>query len=316
MRITVFKEHKRDEISTDALAKRLKAEEDVVWVDMRGPSEQEIAVLRNTFKFHPLAIEDTHNQKQRPKAEEFSDHLFIILNPVAPEHAEDVFHELDVFVGHNFVVTVHSDDDALLDRVRARLEPKRTSFPVSATYLLYVLFDEAVDGYAPLLERIEDELEELGNRLFANPRKEVLNRLFELQQTLNQMSRVLGPQQDIVNVLLHHHLVFIDQDSQYYLRDITDHLLRTNDAIRIQRDTVNSLLNLYISAVSYHLNRDVNRLTRLAIVVGGLTVISGFYGMNFADTWPPFAAWWGVPLVIAMMVGAVVTILFFLRDST
>lgn len=287
-----------------------------VWIDVCGLTDDDAEFLCETFGFHPLAIEDTRNKKQRPKAEEYSDHLFIILNSVnGGLHDDDLVRELDVFVGSNYIVTVHVDDEPLLKRVRTRLEPNRVSFTISSTYLLYALFDEVVDGYRPLLESLEDELDQLANQVFTHPDPSVLTRLFQLQQMLSSIGRVLFPQQDVVNVLMNHQLLFIDQNSQYYLRDISDHQLRSADMVRILRDTVNSLLNLYISTVSYRLNHHVNRLTLLAVIIGVMTVISGFYGMNFETNWPPFSSEWSVPLVMLMMVVAVGAILFSIKRN-
>jgi len=314
MRITYFEDGGVREAKPGELKQLLKAQKGAVWVDMLGPTEADLDVLRDVFDFHPLAIEDTYNQSQRPKAEEFRDHLFIIVNPRRTDPPpDDPFCELDVFVGNHYLVTVHPHDEPLLDQVRARLEPGRPAGPITATYLLWVLLDTVVDDYEPMLEKIEDELDELGNLVFARASRSVLSRLFEVQQLLIHVGRVFGPQQDVMNLLVHHQLVFMEQNIQYYMRDIQDHVLRANDRVRALRETVNSLLNLYISAVSNRLNRDVNRLTVFAVIVGSLTVISGFYGMNFVETWPPFAAWWGVPAVMLMMVGAVATILVWLR---
>lgn len=314
MKITFFEDQAEREIQPGNLAKYLARKDGTIWVDITAPLDSDADMLQKTFGFHPLAIEDTRNQQQRPKADEFSDHLFVILNPVLNDGRDsDLFRELDVFVGRNYIVSVHIADEPLLERVRLRLKPERVSFVVSSTYLLYLILDEIVDEYLPLLERVEEELDDLSGQVFANPGQRVLSRLFELQQMLSHIGRVLGPQQDVINILMNHQLLFIDQNSQYYLRDISDHLLRAVDMLRTLRDTVNSLLNLYISTVSYQLNGDVNRLTLLAVIVGCMTVISGFYGMNFESTWPPFSAWWGVPLVILMMLAAVVYILYALR---
>jgi magnesium transporter len=120
---------------------------------------------------------------------------------------------------------------------------------------------------------------------------------------LVDMWRVVWPQREIFNRLTHHHLPFIDQEAlQYYLRDVSDHLLWITDMVNTFRDTITGIMDLYMSAVSNRLNQVVNRLTVFALVIGVLTVIGGFYGMNFAQTWPPFADPWGVPFVVGMMV--------------
>ena len=315
MNITYYEGDTVQAIATEKLADYLAMEQGTLWIDITAPDDDDVAILRDVCGFHPLAIEDTRNQEQRPKAEEYSDHLFIIVNSVHLEaQGDDRFRELDVFVGRNYVVSVHAVAEPLLDRVRARLQPGRVSVAMSSAHILYTLLDEVVDQYLPLLERIEDELDALAGKVFTAPGRHILSRLFKLQQTLSDIGRVLGPKRDVLNVLMNHQLMFIDTNHRYYLRDVSDHLLRATDMLRTLRESVTSLLNLYLSAVSFRLNRDVNRLTLLAVIVGIMTVISGFYGMNFEKTWPPFSAWWSVPLVMVMMLAAVMYTLYSFRQ--
>lgn len=313
MKLILFEGQTRRTLPIAKLEASLEDDSGTLWLDITGPDDDAARLLREVFGFHPLAIEDTRNQQQRPKAEEFADHLFIILNPIHPEQEDEPFRELDVFVGRNYIVTVHPADEQSIDVVLRRLEPDRLTLEISATYLLYTLMDTVVDGYFPVLERVGDEIDELGNRIFAHPDRRALNRLFQLQQFLGTIARVVGPQQDIVTILMHHPMVFLDQNSQYHLRDISDHLIRAGDSVRTLRETVTSLFNLYMSAISNKLNQDVNRLTVLAVIIGAMTVVSGFYGMNFEHTWPPFSEAWSIPLVIGMMAAGMALVLYMVR---
>jgi len=208
------------------LAALLKAEEGAIWVDITGPDDDEAKIMRELFEFHPLAIEDTRNQTQRPKAEEFADHMFIILNPIADmQHKDALFRELDVFVGKNYLVTVHPTDEPVIAEARRRIEPLRTHLSISASVLLYTLVDTVIDGYFPVLDQIDDEIDSLGLRILDQPDRAIITRLFQLKRATGEMWRVFWPQRDALNVLVNHKLVFIDQNSQYYLRDISDHLL-------------------------------------------------------------------------------------------
>jgi magnesium transporter len=128
------------------------------------------------------------------------------------------------------------------------------------------------------------------------------------------VGRVVGPQRDMFNVLTRRDLPFIDQNTlQYYLRDVYDHLLRITDTVNTYRDTLTGIIDLYMSAVSNRLNMVVNRLAVITVVTGALSVIVGFYGMNFLRTWPPFDDPTGVQFVIVLMALIVVLVLIVFR---
>jgi magnesium transporter len=313
MQITYYTHHEIREATVDDLPALLQSDEGAIWVDMPAPTDDDLALLSQLFELHPLAIEDIRNQKQRPKAEEFADYLFIILNPITRENEWAGFQELDVLVGRNYVVSVHLEKEPVIDAARRRIDPLRVPFPISATYLLYILFDTVIDDYFPVLEAIENEIEALGNQLLDQANPDMVNRLFQLKQSLNDIWRVVWPHRDIVNVLMNHELVFIDRKSQYYLRDISDHLARLADMAQSARDTIPSLISLYMSAVSNRLNYAVNRLTVFTIAIGILAVVVGFYGMNFQHTWPPFHWEHGIPIVLLLIIVLSVSILAIFR---
>lgn len=313
MHITYYTQHQQRPLAPDDVREILKQDDGVVWIDLTIADETHMAFLETAFSFHPLAMEDLYHQQQRPKAEEFADYLFIILNPIETTLSEAMFRELGVFVGKNYVITAHMTDEPVITEARKRLHPERMNLPLSATYVLYVIFDTVLDGYLPALEAIEEKMEAVGRDTLRNPSRDILNRIFELKRIMNQFWWVMWPQQDIINVLNNHELVFIDQKSRYYLRDISDHSARIMNSLQIERDTITSLTNIYISAISNQLNYAVGRLTLLAIGVGIIAVFSGFYGMNFERTWPPFNAPWGVAAVLLMMAGTILVTFIFLR---
>lgn len=301
-------------VAAENLSGALREQAGTLWVDITGPEEADIAVMHDVFGFHPLAIEDTRNQRQRPKLEEYADYLFLILNTARQNGPNTELAELDVFVGRTFVVTVRAADEPVIAEARSRLERLGTSTELTPSFLLYTLLDVTVDTYFPLLDALEEEIETLGNSVLANPRQHALNRLFQLKNTLIDLWRVVWPQREIMSGLMHHSAPFVDQSAVGpYLRDVSDHLLWIADMVTTFRDTLTSVIDLYMSAVSNRLNRVVNRLTVITVMIGLLTVISGFYGMNFARTWPPFSAEWGVPVVIAIMIGLIAGLLALFR---
>lgn len=316
MRVRVYQAGQWQESDIPGLSVALGGPDAVVWADVTGPSAEDLAILRDTFHFHPLALEDTTNQQQRPKAEEYGDHLFVILNPAKSTPLGAEFRELDVFLGARFLVTVHPEPEPVVEIAERRLAALGQSVKVTPTLLFYLMVDTIVDGYFPILEVLGDGAEALENDLLLRTQQRHLHRLFHLKRSLIELRKIVGPQRDMFNLLTRRDLPYLDKgDLQYYLRDVYDHLLRVSDMIETYRDLVGSGVELYMSATSNRLNQVVNRLTGVTVVIGALAVITGFYGMNFEHTFPPFRAVWGVPFAIGIMAATVGAIALFLRRN-
>ena len=318
MRVVRFAAEGMETIDSPNWEVLLTQPDGVLWVDMVGPTADDMRVMQDVFHFHPLAIEDTGNQRQRPKVEEYRDHLFIILNPVDSFDGELNFRELDVFVTRTAIVTVHSaEHEPVVEHVMYRCNAKmEAGQKVTVGFLIYALADIVVDLYFPVLDTIGDEIESISEMIIEKPRREELNRVFRLKRALAEMWRVAGQQRDMFNVFQRQESPYVNEEiARYYMRDIYDHLLRISDTVTTFRDTVSGVIDLYLSSVSNRLNVVVQRLSVITIGVGVLTVISGFYGMNFEKTWPPFSAEWGVPFVLALMVLGLVLVIVFLWRS-
>lgn len=301
-----------------AISDLLQTDGIVLWLDIQGHDEHAIHLLENIFHFHPLAIEDSHNQRQRPKVEEYPTHLFAILNPISTNFTEEnlFFRELDIFIGKNYIVTIHVKFEACIQETRQRLDEACLQHAISAGYLAYVVIDEVVDDYFPVLDRIGDEIDALGERVLERPDKTLLEQLLRLKRMLSETWRVTAQQRDAFSVLLREDSIYINQTvMRYHLRDIYDHLLLITDTVNTFRDTLNHVFDLYMFAASNRLNAYINRLTIITIGIGFLTVIGGFYGMNFSKTWPPFNAEWGVPFVTVIMLLTFAAILWIIRHE-
>ena len=317
MEIRVFSGGKTRIAETNELDALLKSETDVFWVDIFESTDAEARILQDVFKFHPLAIEDTRNHRQRPKLEEYDGYLFLIINSITAidssgssnADTEDnqlhdlAFREIDLFVGRNYVVTVHNAPENTIEEAKKRFSHLGLSNSMTTSYLLYTLLDVVVDEYFPVMDMFEESIGSLEDVILAKPDQKQLNRLFDLKHMMLYMWRVVWPERDILSTLAQPHILSFtkDNNSQYYLRDVADHLLWIADMLNTYRDTLTTVIDLYMSSVSNRLNWIVNRLTILTIVIGILTVVSGFYGMNFAYNWPPFDSPWGVPFVLVTM---------------
>jgi magnesium transporter len=311
MRIFVMRERELAEAKESDLPALIESATPI-WVDILRPNPDDLKTLTEIFKFHPLAIEDTVNMRQRPKVEDYGDVLFTIVNPVHFDSEQVQFTELDAFLGPSFIVTVHSGLEDVIEHV-ANTCTRRTAFGerLYPALILYLLVDVTVDGYFPVLDEISDELDTLADALVLEPDSGNLQRVFEIRKTLMEFNRVVGQQRDMFTLVLRDHQPFVtDIALRYYMRDVFDHVLRLNDLIAQTREEASNAVELYFSSQSNKLNVVVQKLTIVTIGIGVLTVIGGFYGMNFVRTYPSFESNWGVLFVLALMlIVAVITIL-------
>jgi magnesium transporter len=291
----------------------LTKKEGILWVDLDVSKPDDAAALESLFHFHPLAIEDVMHRHQRPKADEYQDYLFLILNPISSLGSANIFRELDIFINKKYIVTTHHGTETIIADARHRLGLYHIPFENLSTYLLYVLVDTLVDAYLPKLEEIEKKIDSLSEAALENPRRDLLKQISNIKGYLNEIWWVIFPQQDVISFLMQHEEFFADEKSRYYLRDVSDHLTRILNATQSARETMNGLISIYMGAVSNRLNIAVNRLTVFTVLIGVITVFGGFYGMNFLHTWPPFDAPWGVPAVILMMILTTLAMLWLMR---
>ena len=314
LRIRTWKPGGVEDVGVEALPALLESSTPT-WVDITGPDDAEARLMHELLELHPLAIEDTRNQRQRPKLEEYPNHLFLILNPVQVVNGECDVRELDVFVTRACTVTVHPETEPVLAEVERRLgwiAPGQ----MTTAHMLYVIIDTVVDSYFPFLDGVADEIEQLEDLVLAQPDEEALNRLFALKRRLVLLRKVVSPQRDVMTMLNRREVPYLDLGKlSLHMRDVLDHLLRINENVDTFRDLLSSGIDLYMSAVSNRLNRVVNRLTVVTVVVGALAVVTGFYGMNFERTWPPFGAPWGVPFTLVLMAAVVAGGIVVIRRS-
>lgn len=263
------------------------------WIDLQGQDDAQLELLRERFDFHPLAIEDCSHLDQRPKLEEYGDHLFIVTQgfhcPDAQVHDLEL-RELHGFIGDRFLVTVHETAIAAVERVLTRLKSDARPMERGVDFIYYLLADGMVDDVFPVLDRIADELEDLEDAVLSSPKHDDLKRIFELKHHLVHMRKVLSPQRDVLGVLTKRGDSKISERTALYLRDVYDHLVRINESIESNRDLLGNALEAYLSATAQRTNEIMKHLTILSAVFLPLAFVVGFFGQNF-DNFPFMKEW-------------------------
>jgi magnesium transporter len=273
-----------------------------VWVAMRDRDIALLEEMREQFNLHPLAVEDAQQGHQRPKIEEYGDSLFAVLHMVEPGASDLRVGEVAIFAGPNYVLSVRSGVQKGFDDVRARCESEPELLSQGSCYVLYALMDAVVDRYFPIIDQLEEQLEEIEKRIFTidgNPRANI-QALYELKQRFMTLKHAVAPLLESVSNLSGARVPVRVAGLREYFRDIYDHLQRLNQIIESSRDTVTAATSVNLSMIAMQENETMKRLTAYAALVAIPTLIVGIYGMNFQ--YMPELHWrYGYPACMAVM---------------
>lgn len=255
------------------------------WIDVEAPTAEVLEGLAGPFGLHKLAIEDCLHLDQRPKLEEYPNHLFLVIHgftAAAENVCELELQELHIFLAKDWVITVHERPLASIQHAGRRIaaEPT-TTLGRGPDFVAYLVADALVDQNFPLLERFSDELEELEVHIFEAVDKQQLMRIFELKRALVELRRVLSPQRDVVGLLSRRGIVHIQERTTLYFRDIYDHLVRLYEQIDSNRDLLGNTMDGYLSMMANRTNEITKQLTIFATIFLPLSFITGFFGQNF-----------------------------------
>ena len=320
-------------VSTDAnpanISAALRDHGAVFWVDIDKPEDEDYAILDDVFGFHPLAIEDSINRSQRPKIESYNHvgdacqqgYFYMVIHGVNPEAIKKGLdtQELDLFVSERYLVTIHDEPMAAIQHLmnRARSDPRIVLDP-GIDLILYQILDRLVDAYQPILDDMQDELDELEEEAASNPTPGLLPRIALKKRELLNLRRVIGPQREVLAQLTRGEVPFIRESTRIYLRDVLDHAIRAVEMIELYRDLVIGARDIYMSSISNNLNQIMKTLTIITVIALPMTVITSFFGMNFHDEAIPVWGWLlntrvGFWLSMLLIVGLIAGLLYLFR---
>ena len=256
------------------------------WWDLNHADQDEILILSERFHFHPLAIEDCVADIHYPKVDFYDTYLYLVIHGVDVDLTEvEGFapKELDIFLGPDYLLTFHNKAMRSVEEVQRRLRENAPLLEHGLDFLLYSILDIVVSHYLPVLDQIEDDLDRLEEIIFENAQPPVLREILSVKRTLWRLKRTIFPQREVINHLARNEYEFVGSRTQVYFRDVYDMLYRMAEMTESFRDVSNALVETYLSTVSNRLNETMKVLTLLATIFMPLTVITGVYGMNFAN---------------------------------
>jgi magnesium transporter len=266
-------------LDADEIA-QLRGRGEFFWLDLHDPSKDDLAALDDLFGLNPLARRQLRAQGQRAKLYLYGDHALMVFWGVSTGTAREGVVEVHLLVSGNGVVTVRNRACPALHTLRGDFESGEAG---AEQFVLYRILDALTDAFFPVLERIDDEIDALEDAVLERPTDEQLQRIAQLKRDLVGLRRIVGPERDLFTRAGDdlEKIPGLEPASRDYFRDLEDHLIRLSDTIDGYRDLLTGAMDVYLSTVSNRLNVVMERLTIVATIFLPLTLLTGFFGMNF-----------------------------------
>jgi magnesium transporter len=280
------------------------------WLDLHDPKPDELSRLRELLNLHPLTIEDVSAFSERPKREHYDGYVSLVVYGVDEQAAagERLLREVHLLISGDWVVTLHPTPFSVLDDLRARVQKEP---PERERALIIEILDTVLSSYVPVLDRIDDAIDDIEQSVIEQPREQSLQQIFALKRDLIAMRRVVTPMRDFFARDADEiaHLPGMEQDDLLYMRDLYDSLVRTSDLVDSYRDLLSGATDMYLSTVANRQGEISKQLTIIATIFLPLSFLTGFFGQNFSfltgrvqdTTWSFFVL--GLGLLLASIVG-------------
>lgn len=287
----------------------------VTWINIEGVKQVEvIEKIGKRFNLHPLLLEDISCGGQRPKIDDYDDHLFIVVKMLDydDEKKEIKEEQVSFVLGENWVLSFQEEGlegdvfNPNRDRLRSNKGKSRKS---GADYLIYSLIDTIVDNYFTILDKMGERLEEMEIKLITNPSPALLHSIYKLKREIIFLRKSVWPLREVISRLERDDSPLIKEHTKIFISDVYDHTIQVIDTIESYRDILGGMLDIYLSSISNKMNSVIKVLTMISTIFIPLTFIVGVYGMNF-EYFPElkwkysYFAVWGVMvfIVIGMLI--------------
>jgi len=258
-----------------------RCHEEGFWMDIEAPDEEDFKILAESFKFHPLTIEDVGNRGQRPKLEDFDGYRFMVLfgSRWTPNDTL-VSDEYHLYLSDDYLVTVHDRPAPALDGLRKRIEESPGIARGKPDFLTYLVIDTIVDPTFDALQQLDSKIDGLEDDIVERAEPSQLRQIYSLKHSVTQLRQQLGAERDLFQRLITGSLS--DPTLGVYYRDVYDHVIRQYESVDSLRDLLTGAMDVYLSTVSNRLNVTMKALTVIASIFLPISFLTGFYGMNFA----------------------------------
>jgi magnesium transporter len=285
----------------------------LLWLDLDDPMSPSLDDLAHQYGFHELTVEDCRQGIQLAKIDYYDDYSFIIINSThfTAKPCEVVTREIDVYIGSDYIITVHFGKSLSVDEIEKRIQSPNGHRLSRPDMVLHAIIDIVVDRYLPTLDHIGDTIDDVEDELLLNPAPQLLETIFSLKRGLLNFRRAVSSQRELLNAIVRDESPFIQDDMTTYFRDVYDHAVRAMDLVETYRDLLAGGLDIYLTQMANRTNDIVKGLTILATIMLPLTLLTGYFGMNF-ESMPllknPHGVWY---LTIGMALISIAMLIYF-----
>jgi magnesium transporter len=277
------------QITSENIAAVVAEKPKLIWVDLkigdRDLADDELSLLYDVFKFHELSIEDSLIPQYHPKVEEFDNYIFLAVHALGVLsrnfcELDKQIYELDIFIGRDYIVTVHTGDIPFIETLfeKGRIKPQVELRSVE--HLLYSIFQKVVSSYEMAMERINDIVDRIEDKLLGDPSQELIQDIFALKKILLEMRKITEPQKNVYNYFTRETAGLISHKYTAYFRDTAFQFDSLNQQIANHNQLIGSILEVYVSSVTLKLNEIMKFLTIIATIFLPALLVTSYYGMN------------------------------------
>lgn len=291
----------------------------ITWINVDGVHEiKVIEEIGKHFNLHPLILEDIVDTDQRPKIKDFRDYIFIILKMLYCDKKSNAIQveQVSLILGKNYVISFQEREGDVFNAIRERIRNNIGRIrKLGADYLVYSLIDAIVDNYFTIIEKLDEEIESLEDKVVIQPNPSNVQAIHKLKMDLIFLRKSVWPLREVISFLEKDESPLVLESTNIYLRDVYGHTIQVMDTIETLRDIISGILDIYLSSINTRMNEIMKMLTIIATIFIPLTFITGIYGMNF-QYMPEIKWFWGYPAVLlGMLIIGIVMVIYFKRKK-
>jgi len=288
----------------------------ITWINIDGVHEiKVIEEIGKHFNLHPLILEDIVDTDQRPKIKDFGNYIFIILKMLYYDETDNEMkvEQVSLVLGKNYVISFQEREGDVFDAIRERNRNNIGRIrKLGADYLVYSLIDAIVDNYFTIIEKLDEEIENLEDKVIIQPNPSNVQAIHKLKRDLIFLRKSVWPLREVISFLEKGESPLVLESTNIYLRDVYGHTIQVMDTVETLRDIISGILDIYLSSINTRMNEIMKILTIIATIFIPLTFITGIYGMNF-QYMPEIKWFWGYPAVLSIMVAIGIGMLIYFK---
>ena len=294
-----------------ALGSALPKEGEFDWIGLHEPDAAEMAQVQDRYGLHQLAVEDAMGGLQQPKAESYGKQLFVVARTAGFAEGETIaYGQTAIFLGSNFIVTVRQGSTRAHHELRTAQEQFPERLAEGPDFVLHAVLDFIVDGYTPLLDRLDQSVIEMEEgAVAAFPDQARIRRIFRLRRSMRRFERVAEQMEEVAAKLAMVDLPGIDVRARPYFRDVYDHARRAASRAKGLNETLGSILEVAGLLEQSRQGAITRKLASWAAILAVPTAIAGIYGMNF-DVMPELRWEYGYFAILGV-IAAICALLFW-----